>query len=74
MTHIDYMVQHFDNLMPLQGADMAMQIQWAIGGGWLTITKAEWATQETQEAKRALVSTRQQTLYGRIQREADAKH
>lgn len=74
MTNIDYLVQHFDNLINAQGASMAAQIQWAIGGGWLIITKTEWARQDTLEAKRALVSTRQQTLYERIQREANAKH
>ncbi len=63
---IGYAVETFDNLSRAQGAKMVMPIRWAIGGGYILITKDEWRLQSNSDSKAALVKSRVETLYQRL--------
>jgi hypothetical protein len=63
---LGYAVETFDKLYTAQGAHMAMTIRWAIGGGYILITKDEWMLQPDSDAKAALVKGRAEVLYQRL--------
>lgn len=55
-----------------ESAYYSLLVHYAQGGGYIIIQRSEWEKQPTDEAKKALITSRLNILYQQIQRKPNA--